>query len=140
MTEAEVFEGMFDALDLIISLVSLYFAIVSGYLAALYFFLGQAPFVLRLIAFGLLSISFVFLGGTAKVIETLQDGLYGSWSRLPSPTVPLERLRNPVPVESVAGLSQQEVGVLIGWAVAGLVYLSLFYLTFIYRWGPAKPD
>jgi hypothetical protein len=44
VTEAEVFEGMFVALDSIISLVSLFFAIVSGYLAALYFFLGQAQF------------------------------------------------------------------------------------------------
>ncbi len=134
MTEAEILQNMFNAIGAVLVVFSTFFAIVSGYVAALFFFLAHATLFLRMVAFGLLSIGLVFLGGTAAVIQTLQDGLFIAWDRLEKPTVPLQKLRNPIPEVYVSGLSQQELGVAIGWGVAVTVYLTLFYLTFLYRW------
>ena len=137
MSESDILQNLFDAIDAVLTVFSTFFAIVSGYVAALYFFLARAPLLLRSIAFSLLTIGLVFLGGTATVIQRLQEGLYGAWDRLERPIVPLQDLRNPIPGVQIAGnLSQQQLGVAIGWAVAVAVYAALFYLTFIYRWPP----
>lgn len=139
MNESEILQNLFDAITTVLTVFSLFFAIVSGYIAALYFFLAHAPFVLRTVAFALLSIGLVFLGGTATVIGRMQEGLFAAWDRLERPIVPLQDLRNPVPGLHLAGISQQEIGVGIGWGVAVAVYLALFFLTFLYRWPPAAP-
>lgn len=138
MSEADILQSLFDVIDAVLVVFSTFFAIVSGYVAALYFFLARAPLLLRTVAFSLLSVGLVFLGGTATVIQNLQSGLLTAWERLEQPSVPLRDLRNPVPGMHVAGLSQQEIGVAIGWAVALAVYLALFHLTFLYRW-PGTP-
>ncbi len=135
MNESDILQNLFDAITAILTVFSLFFAIVSGYIAALYFFLARAPFLLRAMAFLLMSIGLVFLGGTATVIGRIQEGLFAAWDRLERPIVPLHDLRNPVPgMQLAGGISQQELGVGIGWAVAVTVYLALFYLTFVYRW------
>ncbi|MFN3869812.1 MAG: hypothetical protein ACK4MF_12210 [Hyphomicrobiaceae bacterium] len=134
MNEADILQSLFDAITAVLTVFSMFFAIISGYVAALYFFLGRAPLLLRLTAFGLLSIGLVFLGGTATVIGRLQEGLFAAWDRLERPVVPLHDLRNPIPGLDLAGMSQQQLGVGIGWGVAVTVYLALFYLTFVYRW------
>lgn len=136
MTEAELTQQLFNAIEMVLTIFSLFFTLVSGYLAALYLFLAQAPVTLRLVAFGLLSIGLVFLGGVTMTVQNIQNGLFAAWGKLPSPTMPLSQLRNPVAVAAVLdnGWSMQELGVGIGWAVAGAVYLALAYLTFAYRW------
>ena len=134
MSETDILQNLFDAISAILTVFSLFFAIVSGYVAALYFFLARAPFMLRAMAFLLMSIGLVFLGGTATVVGRIQDGLFAAWDRLERPIVPLQDLRNHVPGLQLAGISQQEIGVGIGWVVAVTVYLALFYLTFAYRW------
>ncbi|MDX2157701.1 MAG: hypothetical protein SFW09_14465 [Hyphomicrobiaceae bacterium] len=129
-------QQLFNAIGTILTVFSLFFTIVSAYLAALYLFLARAPMPLRLAAFGLLSIGLVFLGGVTMTVQNMQNGLFAAWDKLPAPTMPLAQLRNPVAVAAVldSRLSMQEVGVAIGWGVAGLVYLALAYLTFVYRW------
>ncbi|MBL8565647.1 MAG: hypothetical protein JNM89_08025 [Hyphomicrobiaceae bacterium] len=134
MNETDILQNLFNAIAAVLTVFSLFFAIISGYVAALYFFLGRAPMMLRVVAFGLLSIGLVFLGGTATVVGRLQDGLFAAWDRIERPIVPLQDLRNPIPGLHVAGITQQEIGVGIGWAVAIAVYLALFFLTFVYRW------
>lgn len=138
MSESEILQGLFDAIDAIMALFSLFLTMVSGYLAALYFFLYRAPFMLRLMAFGLLSVGLVFLGGTAAVIQTMQDNLFATWTRLPSPPFQIDLLRNPLPIPveitALVPFTQQQLGVGIGWFVALAVYLALAYMTFIYRW------
>ena len=137
MNEAEILQNLFHAIDAVLTVFSLFFAIVSGYLAALYFFLASAPFLLRALAFTMMSIGLVFLGGTATIIGRLQEGLFGAWDRLERPIVPLQDLRNPVPDLHLGAMSQQQLGVAIGWSVAIAVYVALDYLTFVYRW-PAR--
>ncbi len=136
MSEAELTQQLFNAIGTVLTIFSLFFSLVSGYLAALYLFLAKAPVVLRFAAFGLLSIGLVFLGGVTMTVQNIQNGLFTAWAKLPNPTMPLDRLRNPVAVAALAdqGLSLQEVGVALGWLVAVCVYLALAYLTFVYRW------
>ena len=110
--------------------------LVPGYLAALYLFLNRAPVGLRLVAFVLLSIGLVFLGGSAAVVQTMQNGLFAAWEKIPSPAFSLQQVRNPLPValSDVLPFTQQQLGVGIGWSVACSVYVVLAYLTFLYRW------
>ena len=138
MSEADVIHGLFDVIDKVLIVFSTFFAIVSGYVAALFFFLARAPLMLRVVAFSLLSIGLAFLGGTVVVIQNLQDGLLGAFERLEQPSLALRDLRNPIPGMNIAGMSQHELGVGAGWAVAAAVYVMLFYLTFIYRWPHAQ--
>lgn len=136
MSEAELTQQLFNAIGMVLSVFSLFFSLVSGYLAALYLFLAQAPFALRFVAFALLSIGLVFLGGVTMTVQNIQNGLFSAWAKLPTPAMPLHQLRNPVHVAALAdaGWSLQEVGVALGWGIAICVYLALAYLTFVYRW------
>ncbi|MGE0629265.1 MAG: hypothetical protein AB7O43_15680 [Hyphomicrobiaceae bacterium] len=136
MSEADIIERMFDAIQTVLTIFSIFFTLVSAYIAGLYLFLKTAPLLLRLVAFALLSVGLVFLGGTAAVVQRLQDGLFVAWTRLSSPLLDLKDMRNPLPIGSIAmaGINQQDIGVGVGWAVAVTVYLVLAYLTFLYRW------
>lgn len=138
MTESELLQGLFGGIQSVLTVFSLFFTLVSGYLAALYLMLKRAPLALRLVAFGLLSVGLLFLGGTAAVIQKLQDGLFAAWEKMPAPVIDVKSMRNPIPLELASALPvhQQQLGVSTGWAVAGAVYLALFYLTFVYRWPP----
>lgn len=143
MSEAEILESLFTAISTVLNIFSMFFAIVSGYVVALYLFLARAPFMLRFVAFGLLSVGLVFLGGTAAVVQRMQDGLFVAWAKLGSPLINVVDLRNPLPMPEhamvLAGISQQELGVAIGWTVAIAVYVMLGYMTFLYKWpDPAR--
>jgi hypothetical protein len=134
MSEAELLAGLFSSLQTILTIVSLFFAIVSGYIAALFFFLARAGLFLRLLAFALLTIGLSFLGGTAAVVQSMQEGLLQAWGRIPNPVIAVDSLRNPMPVSGSLPLSQQELGVVTGWIIGVGVYLALAYLTFLHDW------
>ena len=134
MSEAEILNGLFSSLQTILTIVSLFFAIVSGYIAALFFFLARAGLFLRVLAFSLMTIGLSFLGGTAAVVQSMQEGLLQAWGRLPQAVIPVESLRNPMPVSSSLPLSQQELGVVTGWIIGIGVYAALAYLTFLHDW------
>ena len=69
MSEAEVMQGVFSSVQVVISLFSTFFAMISAYIAGLYFFINRAPFALKLLAFFLLSIGLVFLAGAAIALD-----------------------------------------------------------------------
>ena len=120
LSQAELLDGLFSALQTILTIVSLFFAIVSGYIAALYFFLAHAGLFLRALAFALLTIGMSFLGGTAAVVGSMQEGLLQAWGRLPEPVIAVDRLRNPMPVATGCRLIATLPGVIGGrmWSAA----------------------
>jgi len=135
MSEAEVMQGMFSSIQVVISLFSTFFAMISAYIAGLYFFLNRAPVALKLLAFFLLSTGLVFLGGAAITQQRLQAGLLAAWAKLPSPAIAVDAvLRNPFPASLPPGWSLYDVGVNVGWLTGLCVYLALGYMTFFYRW------
>jgi hypothetical protein len=135
MSEAEVMQGVFSSIQVVISLFSTFFAMISAYIAGLYFFLNRAPLALKLLAFFLLSIGLIFLGGAAITQQRLQMGLLAAWSKVSSPAIAVDAvLRNPFPASLPAGWSLYDVGVAVGWLTGLCVYLALGYMTFLYRW------
>ena len=134
MSEAELMQALIGSIQVVVGVFSMFFAIVSAYIAGLFFFLNRAPLSLRLLAFFLLSVGLAFLGGSALIQQRLQEGLLAAWARLPSPSVAVEAVRTPLPLGLPGGLSVQDAGVIVGWVTAVCVYLALAHLTFFYRW------
>ena len=139
VSEWEILQALYSSIAAVMTLFSMFFTMTSAYIAGLYFFLHRAPLAIRLLAFGLLSIGLVFLGGSAATLQKMQEGLFVAWARLPAPMISITELRNPIPLSlPMPGISLQEIVVAIGWVTAGGVYLALAYLTFVYRWAPRR--
>jgi hypothetical protein len=129
-------QALIGSIQVVVAVFSMFFAITSAYIAGLFFFLNRAPLSLRLLAFLLLSIGLMFLGGSALIQQKVQDELFAAWTRLPSPAIAVEALRKPLPLALPGGVSVQDVGIIVGWVTALSVYLALAYLTFFHRWQP----
>ena len=84
MTESEILQNMIGSIQSVMSLFSMFFGMISGYIVALFLFLHRAPMALRLLAFSLMSLGLVFLGGSALSIQLLPGRLISSAS-LPAP-------------------------------------------------------
>ena len=56
MSEAELMQALIGSIQVVVSVFSMFFAIVSTYIAGLFFFLNRAPLSLRLLAFFLLGL------------------------------------------------------------------------------------
>jgi hypothetical protein len=136
MTEAEILSNAIQAAQATAAIFSLFLTIVSAYIAALYFFLNRAP-CLRTMAFLLVSIAFVALGALALNMQYLGEGLHTAWLRLPQKATGMEVLGPPIMVRSLF-LDGREAAAWAAWALGGVVYLALTYLTFLYRW-PQRP-
>lgn len=145
MTEAEILALSFSANEAVTSLFSIFFGMVSAYIAGLFFFIHRAPFAIKLIAFTLLTLGFVFIGQAMSGIELRILGLVEAWDRLSTTVTGIERLNNPIvptPLKDVLearGIvvpvyQGNRLGIYIGWALSMFVYLALFHATFLYRW------
>lgn len=135
MSEAELMQGVFSSIQVVISLFSTFFAMVSAYIAGLYFFINRAPVALKFLAFFLLSIGLVFLGGAAVTQQRLQVELLAAWGKISSAAIAVDAvLRDPLPISLPLGWSLYDVGLNIGWLTSLCVYLALGYMTFFYRW------
>ena len=136
MTFGELTQGRIDAASFILSLFSMFFTICSAYIAALYFFLGVAPFALRLLAFFVLTVSFLFLGGMAFTISDLVEVVISNWEQAEIPLSSQQAVREWL-AQLGGSFEFYYVGALLGWGCAFIVYLALAYLTFGYRWRSA---
>ena len=88
MSEAEIVQALLASIQVVIGVFSMFFATVSAYIAGLYFFLNRAPLALRLLAFLLLSIGLVFLGGSALIQQRMQEELFAALAKLPARPLP----------------------------------------------------
>jgi hypothetical protein len=138
MTEAEILQSLFASVDAVVNLFSTFLAIVFAYVAGLYFFLNRAPMVLKLLGYALLTIGLAFVGAAALMQQKLQEELLGAWAKLPTPTISLDLLSNPVPHALPVGVSFYEIGIAIAWITGLGMYLGLGYMTFFYRWNSSS--
>lgn len=145
MTEAEILALSFSANEAVSSLFSIFFGMVSAYIAGLYFFLHRAPVMLKVIAFGLLTLGFIFIGQAMSGIEMRILGLVEAWDGLSNRVTGIGKLNNPImptPVRDVLearGIvvpiyEGNRLGIYIGWALSAIVYLALAFATFLLRW------
>ena len=145
MTEAEILQLSFTANEAVTSLFSVFFGMVSAYIAGLYFFINRAPVAIKMIAFALLTMGFLFIGQAMSGIEVRILGLVRAWAELQETATGITELNNPIlptPVRDllagygvqVASYEGNRLGIYSGWGLSMLVYLALFYATFVYRW------
>lgn len=134
MSESELMQAFLASGQVVISLFSMFFAMISAYIAGLYFFLNRAPLALRLLAFSLLSVGLVFLGAAAAIQQRLQNDLSAAWAKVPSPIFSIAALNNPLVLPLPYDWSLRDIGTLVGWITAASVYVALGYMTFAYRW------
>jgi hypothetical protein len=133
MSEGEVVEQLVEFTSILLLGVSVLFTIVSAYVVALNYFIGDANLNARVAAFAFLSL---ILGLLVMVMAGAQATHMGL----------IERLHE---IESQGGLSAAGRATLANatggidafvraciWLGLGAVYLSLGYLTFIHRWTP----
>lgn len=148
MTEAEILQLNFSAIDSMANLFSIFFGIVSAYIVCMYFFLYKSPIVIRLAAFVLLTIGLLFLGQSMADIEVRILGLIEAWTLLGSKTTGITSLGQgsvPLPIQDVldwvgiktAAYDGTRIAIYTGWIVSAVVYAALIYATFVFRW-PAR--
>jgi hypothetical protein len=134
MTEGEIVEQMIGYMSLLLLGVSLIFTVVSAYIVALNYFVGESLFVARLGAFAFISLILLLLLVVMVGAEGIHSGL-------------IERLRA---MDEAGTLTQAGRGVLANasngvdqfvrallWIGMISVYGVLAYMTFAHRW---KPD
>lgn len=136
MTEAEILQTRNDLTTILVSVVSVSFAMISAYIVALWAFLKTAPLTLRIVAFSLLSCGLAFLGGVALGVHHLLEGTERAWRKLESNSVGLGGFGDFRPSWGL-GLSLYEMSAAAGAAAFGLIYLALMALTFFYHWRDA---
>lgn len=123
-----------DGVDAVLGVVSIYFSVLSAYIAALNFFLRDSPVLLKLAAFAVLSGALAFIGFTIIGVERLiASALYALRDHPP--------LSEPPSLGLYFGLDLQQVtlfaypaAVAAGWALAFVLYAAFFYLTFFHPW------
>jgi uncharacterized integral membrane protein len=144
MTEGEVVEQLVQFTNILLSGVGLIFSIVSAYVVALNYFIGQANFAARLATFAFMTL---VLGMLIMVMLGAQDTHIGLVARLRE----LESqhqltaagrafLYNSTP-EWVGLITHRRYSIddivrTCVWAGLGFVYFGLLYLTFLHRWSP----
>ncbi|MEO0879298.1 MAG: hypothetical protein AAFY22_06240 [Pseudomonadota bacterium] len=136
MTEAEIITLVQGALDNTFTIVSMLFGVVSAYLAGLFYFLGRSGFLLKLFGFFVLSWIFLYLGFAMIGIEQMTRALIDTMESLPERVTVAQPLLDIAGIFGPGGGRIYELGVLAGFGFASLIYLGLFFLTFVYRWGP----
>ena len=118
---------------LVVSVVSVSFGMISAYIAGLWLFLREAPVSLRLLAFALLTCGLAFMGALTWGLNDLLVGTDRAWSKLVSPTSEISGFGNERP-DWLHGFTLYGACVFLGSLAFGAIYLSLAYLTFVYRW------
>jgi hypothetical protein len=128
MSESEISNQLLALSGLALSGLSVFFTLLSGYIVALYFFLHQAPLVLRLAVFFFLTLAFLYLAAYSRDMALHAQGLHAALEQLAA--------RQPLSAAGQALLAH-DLNSNLRWAnIGGLgaIYLALFYLTFFYRW------
>ena len=135
MTETEILTVRNDLTEIVISVVSVSFGMISAYIAGLYLFLNRAPLGLRLLAFFMLSIGLAFMGALTAGVNDLLIGTETAWQKLPEKATAIPGFGSIAP-DWLYGFTLYEGAAALG-ALAFLgIYAALFYLTFLYRWPP----
>lgn len=133
MSEAEILSIRNELTGIVVSVFSVSFGMISAYIAGLWLFLREAPISLRLLAFTMLTFGLAFMGALTWGLNDLLVGTERAWSKLATHASEITGFGNAQP-PWLHGLTLYEVAVLLGGVAFGAIYVSLAYLTFIYKW------
>lgn len=140
MTEGEVVEQMIQFTNILLVGASVFFTILSVYVASLHYVLHNEQLVTRLMAFFFLSVTLLMLGVVLMGAQSQHAGLVARLAEL--------QAAGQLTAAGHAGLYNATNGWKIGpgmisidqaviyliWISGTFTYAALYYLTFIYRW------
>jgi hypothetical protein len=144
MSEGEVVDQLVEFTNILLAGVGLIFSIVSAYVVALNYFIGEANFMARLS-------SFLFMTLVLGMLMVVMAGAQVSHTGLIARLVELESqgqltaagralLTNAQPewigVVTHRRYSIDDIVNTCVWGGLGFVYVGLGYLTFIHKWAP----
>ena len=132
MTEADILSVRNELTDMVISIFSVSFGMVSAYIVGLWLFLKRAPLILRALSFIVFSFGLAFMGALTIGIHELLLGTERAWSKLAKTATEIPGFGS-APIEAL-GLTQYEAAACLGAIAFLAIYVALFVLTFLYRW------
>ncbi len=133
MTEAEILSIRNELTDMVISVFSVSFGMISAYIAGLWLVLRYAPLTLRVIAFFVLSCGLAFMGAMTSGIGGLLAGTDTAWTKISTPATGIMSFGSERP-DWLGGLSLFEATAALGAFAMITIYVALFYVTFFYSW------
>ena len=133
MSEAEILSVRSDLAGLVVSVVSVSFGMISAYIAGLWLFLREAPIALRILSFVLLTSGLLFMGAFTWGLNDLLIGTDRAWAKLSNPATEISDFGDWRPAW-LCGLTLYQASVALGSFAFSAIYLSLGYLTFVYKW------
>lgn len=141
MTEAEILDLLAGFVDTVLLGLSVFFTVVSAYVAGLNYFVRRSPLLGRICAFAFLTFILALLLAVMQGAQTLHNGLMAGLRQLgPDQLTAAGRaaLANAdAELMPIAGqLLSLDALVRYGlWGGMALTYAGLFFLTFVFRWG-----
>jgi hypothetical protein len=132
MTEADILSIRNDLTELVVSVVSVSFGMVTAYIVGLWLVLKRVPLVLRALSFVVFSFGLAFMGALTIGIHELMLGTERAWSKLGKTATEIPGFGSE-PIAEL-GLTQYEAAAALGALAFLAIYLALFFLTFFYRW------
>lgn len=132
MTEADILSVRNELTDIVVSVVSVSFGMVSAYIVGLWLFLRRAPLILRALSFVVFSFGLAFMGALTIGIHELLLGTERAWVKLDRTATEIPGFGS-APIEPL-GLTQYEAAAGLGALAFAAIYVALFFLTFFYRW------
>lgn len=141
MSEAEILQLLAGFTDTVLVGLSVFFTVVSAYVAGLNYFVRRAPMLGRICAFVFLTFILALLLAVMEGAQGLHDGLMASLRELAKAGLSgAGRAALANADAEIMTLSGQTVSVnaivRFGlWGGMGLTYAGLFFLTFVFRWG-----
>ena len=139
MSETEILQIAVSLAETLLSVFSVFFAIVSAYIVALYLFLHQAPQILKMLAFFLLTMAFVVVAAMGGHMQYLSEGIHVAWAALPNKATGMNSLGPPF-ISRTLLVDGRVFTAWTAWSLYGIVYILLAYMTFIYRWPHRTPS
>jgi hypothetical protein len=137
MKEAELINAFATLGQSFVAGLQASFTIVSAYIVALYFFLGRAPLLIKTVAFAFFTGTMLVLGLVMLGAKSYADGI----------AIALGQERASGGLSTVGQSVIEMMDHSLAYALLGLAtaigaatYLTLFYLTFFYRWTPRRAD
>jgi len=141
MAEADIIEQLRGFTDTVLAGISVFFTVISAYVAALNYFIGRTSILGRIAAFLFVSFILALLVAVMAGAQATHDGLIAALRELAPQGLSAagrSALANAeASVMVVQGQSYTiDLIVRLGlWGGLGLTYLGLFFLTFVFRWG-----
>lgn len=158
MNEADTIEQLIGFTDILLAGLSVFFTIVSAYIAALNYFIRRASFLTRagtffFFSFVLGMLILVMVGARRAqwgLVDNLEHLKQTSGALSPAGEAMLANARDTqglvpgvdqLPVDQIwrESLSLDGAVVLMVWFGFAMTYLALFLMTFVFRWGEEKP-